>query len=108
MHRAPAPCRLHLEEESTVRAACGPDSAAADAPAPDAPPPALDFVGGVDAVLAVAEALHLTCGHQCNPAFASETARIDLLPHQRIAVYERMLRQDPRRFLLAEPNARHG
>ena len=37
-----------------------------------------------------------------------ETARIDPLPHQRIAVYERMLRQDPRRFRHAEPNARHG
>ena len=57
--------------------------------------PPLDFAGGADAVRAVAEALHLAYGHQSNPAFASETARIDPLPHQRIAVYERMLRQDP-------------
>ena len=41
-------------------------------------------------------------GHQFNPAFGSETARIDPLPHQRIAVYERMLGQDPLRFLLAD------
>ena len=67
--------------------------------APGAPgvSPPLDFAGGADAVLAVAEALHLAYGHRCNPAFASETARIDPLPHQRIAVYERMLRQDPLR-----------
>ena len=103
VRRNTRPSRLRaLEEESAARAARGPDSAAAPAPAPDAPSPALDFAGGADAVLAVAEALHLTYGHQCNPAFASETARIDPLPHQRIAVYERMLRQDPLRFLLAD------
>ena len=44
----------------------------------------------------------LAHGHQFNAAFASETARIDPLPHQRIAVYERMLPQEPLRFLLAD------
>ena len=91
-----------LAEESAARAARGPDSAAGAALDAGAAAPALDFAGGADAGLAVAEALHLTYGHQCNPAFASETARIDPLPHQRIAVYERMLRQDPLRFLLAD------
>ena len=65
-------------------------------------PPALDFAGNPNAVLAVAEAHRLAFGHQFNPAFASEISRIDPLPHQRIAVYEHMLRQDPLRFLLAD------
>ena len=64
--------------------------------------PPLDFAGNPEAVSAVAEALRLAHGHQFNPAFASETARIDPLPHQRIAVYERMLGKDPLRFLLAD------
>ena len=34
--------------------------------------------------------------------FATETSRIDPLPHQRIAVYQRMLSQSPLRFLLAD------
>ena len=67
-----------------------------------APVPALDFAAGAEAVSAVAEAWRLAHGHQFNPTFASETARIDPLPHQRIAVYERMLRQEPLRFLLAD------
>ena len=70
-------------------------------PAPSTPPP-LDFAGDPAALSAVAEAFRLAHGHQFNPAFASETARIDPLPHQRIAVCERMLRQDPLRFLLAD------
>ncbi len=68
---------------------------------PAAPPP-LDFGGAAEAVAAAAEALRLAHGHRFNPAFAAETARIDPLPHQRIAVYERMLPQDPLRFLLAD------
>ena len=62
----------------------------------------LDFAGDPAAVLLVAEAYRLAHGHQFNAAFASETARIDPLPHQRIAVYERMLAQEPLRFLLAD------
>ena len=65
-------------------------------------PPALDFDGSPKAAALVAEALRLAHGHQFNPAFAAETARIDPLPHQRIAVYERMLPRDPLRFLLAD------
>lgn len=57
--------------------------------------PPLDFAGNPEGISAVVEALRLAYGHQFNPAFASETARIDPLPHQRIAVYERMLGQDP-------------
>ena len=74
-------------------------------PAAAATPP-LDFAGNPEGVSAVAEALRLAYGHQFNPAFGSETARIDPLPHQRIAVYERMLGQDPLRFLLATTQER--
>ena len=80
---------------------------AADAPrllklsrAADAP--SLDYAGNPDAVSAVAEAYRLTFGHQFNPAFASEISRIHPLPHQRVAVYEHMLPQEPLRFLLAD------
>ena len=79
-----------------------PPAAAPAATAPAASAPALDFAGNPAAVSAVAEALRLAHGHQFNPAFAAETARIDPLPHQRIAVYDRMLPQEPLRFLLAD------
>ena len=65
-------------------------------------PPPFDLAGDPEAISAFAEALCLTHGHEFNPAFAIETARIHPLPHQRIAVYERMLVQDPLRFLLAD------
>ena len=62
----------------------------------------LDFAGDPEAVLAMADALRLSFGRQFNPAFAIETSRIHPLLHQRFAVYERMLKQDPLRFLLAD------
>ena len=61
-----------------------------------------DFTADSDVVAAVAEAARLICGHLANPAFATEVSRIDPLPHQRIAVYERMLGLFPLRFLLAD------
>ena len=64
--------------------------------------PKLDFVARPEAVAAVAEATRLSFGHLANPAFATEISSIDPLPHQRIAVYEHMLRQSPLRFLLAD------
>jgi len=88
-----------LEEELAGRQAAHLQSCAPKA-AGTAPP--LDFAGNPAAVSAVAEVLRLAHGHQFNPAFASEISRIDPLPHQRIAVYERMLRQEPLRFLLAD------
>ena len=50
----------------------------------------------------MAEATRLSYGHLLNPAFATEVSLIDPLPHQRIAVYERMLDLSPLRFLLAD------
>ncbi len=61
-----------------------------------------DFSADPDAVLAVAETHRLAYGHLFNSAFATETSLIDPLPHQRIAVYQRMLEQSPLRFLLAD------
>ena len=87
-----------MEDELVARKAAG----ESQAPRTSAATPPLDFAGNPEAVSALAEALRLAHGHQFNPAFASETARIDPLPHQRIAVYERMLGQDPLRFLLAD------
>ena len=62
----------------------------------------LDFSADPNAVSTVAEAHRLAYGHLFNPSFATETSRIDPLPHQRIAVYEHMLQQSPLRFLLAD------
>ena len=62
----------------------------------------MDFAADPEAVAAVVEAHRLTYGHLFNSAFAIETSLIDPLPHQRIAVYERMLNQAPLRFLLAD------
>ena len=85
-------------EDALATASAAPASAAA-APAPAVP---LDFAGNPDAISAVAEAVRLSHGYQFNPAFATEISRIDPLPHQRIAVYERMLPQQTLRFLLAD------
>ena len=65
-------------------------------------PPSMDFSADPEAVSAVAEAHRLASGHLVNPAFATETSLIHPLPHQRIAVYQRMLQQSPLRFLLAD------
>ena len=65
-------------------------------------PPFFDFNGDPDRLSLFVDCLRLTHGYQFNPTFASEISRIDPLPHQRIAVYEHMLRQDPLRFLLAD------
>jgi SNF2 family DNA or RNA helicase len=62
----------------------------------------LDFLGDAQALRVLVEGERLSFGHQSNPAFATEISRIDPLPHQRIAVYERMLPQPRLRFLLAD------
>jgi superfamily II DNA or RNA helicase len=53
-------------------------------------------------VRAIAEGERLSFGHLANPAFAIEISQIDPLPHQRLAVYEHMLKQERLRFLLAD------
>jgi superfamily II DNA or RNA helicase len=70
--------------------------------AKDWEPPMLDFTAKPAVVGALVEGERLSFGHLANPAFATETSNIDPLPHQRIAVYDHMLRQPRLRFLLAD------
>ncbi len=61
-----------------------------------------DFTAPPEHVKLLVEGERLSFGHLVNPAFAAETSRIDPLPHQRIAVYGRMLTRPRLRFLLAD------
>ena len=65
-------------------------------------PPVLDFTAASEVVRVLVEGERLSFGHLANPAFATEIASIDPLPHQRIAVYDYMLKQARLRFLLAD------
>ena len=65
-------------------------------------PPSLNFEGDPDAIKLVVDAHRLRNGHQFNRAFGLELSRVVPLPHQRVAVYEHMLPQNPLRFLLAD------
>jgi superfamily II DNA or RNA helicase/DNA-binding XRE family transcriptional regulator len=67
-----------------------------------AKPPLLDFTAQPDVVRVLVEGERLSFGHLANPAFATEIASIDPLPHQRIAVYDHMLKKPRLRFLLAD------
>lgn len=62
----------------------------------------MDFISNPEHVWLLAEGERLTYGALFNPAYATETALIDPLPHQRIAVYDRMLHRSRLRFLLAD------
>ncbi|MGD9727657.1 MAG: helicase-related protein, partial [Nitrospiraceae bacterium] len=66
------------------------------------PTPLLDFTAQPEIVKVLAEGERLSFGHLVNPAFATEISSIDPLPHQRIAVYDHMLKQPRLRFLLAD------
>lgn len=79
--------------------------AAESAPVPTAAPAGefrLDFLGDANALRVLVEGERLSYGHLFNPAFATEISEIDPVPHQRIAVYERMLPQSRLRYLLAD------
>lgn len=75
---------------------------------PEEPPareigtPILDFTADPEAVQALAEGERLSFGHLSNPAFATEISQIDPLPHQRIAVYDHLLKRERLRYLLAD------
>ncbi|MBR0752115.1 DUF3883 domain-containing protein [Bradyrhizobium jicamae] len=64
--------------------------------------PQIDFGADPEAVAAVAESVRLLSGHLASPTFATEISLIDPLPHQRVAVYDRILKSWPIRFLLAD------
>lgn len=63
---------------------------------------ALDFTTHAAVVRTIVEGERLSFGHLENPAFATEISNIDPLPHQRIAVYDHMLKQPRLRYLLAD------
>ena len=65
-------------------------------------PAILDFTANPEIVKVLAEGERLSFGHLMNPVFATEISNIDPLPHQRIAVYDHMLKQPRLRFLLAD------
>ena len=62
----------------------------------------IDFTADPGVVKTLVEGERLSFGHQSSATFAVEISAIDPLPHQRIAVYDRMLRQERLRFLLAD------
>ena len=64
--------------------------------------PGLSFEGDPEAIKLVVDAHRLRNGHQFNKAYGLELSRVVPLPHQRVAVYEHMLPQNPLRFLLAD------
>nr|WP_254899539.1 helix-turn-helix domain-containing protein [Methylomagnum ishizawai] len=78
------------------------DGQASNAPGPIEPVCRLDFLGNPDEVRILIEGERLSYGHLFNPSFATEISQVDPLPHQRIAVYQRMLPQSRMRFLLAD------
>ena len=96
------PARLAWRQILDLEAGLGQAGAAPELAAESTGAPPLDFTARPAVVAAVAEATRLSYGHLCNPAFATEVSLIDPLPHQRIAVYERMLGLSPLRFLLAD------
>jgi len=65
-------------------------------------PPLLDFTAEPGLIRTVVEGERLSFGHLANPTFATEISSIDPLPHQHIAVYDRMLQHARLRFLLAD------
>ncbi len=84
-----------ISGDSTAETAADDDSASLS-------PPMLDLTASPEVVRAVVEGERLSFGHLANPAFATEISSIDPLPHQRIAVYDHMLKQPRLRFLLAD------
>ena len=61
-----------------------------------------DFRAGPELVRLFVEGERLRYGHLFSPIFCTETALIDPLPHQIIAVYQTMLSQPRLRMLLAD------
>ncbi|MFL7900675.1 helicase-related protein [Azospirillum argentinense] len=64
--------------------------------------PGAAFTAPPEVIAAVTEIHRLAHGHLASPAFATEVSLIDPLPHQRIAVYDHILKSWPIRFLLAD------
>ena len=96
------PARLAWRQILDLEAAARAAAASVAPPSDSTAQVPLDFTARPAVVASVAEATRLSYGHLSNPTFATEVSLIDPLPHQRIAVYERMLGLSPLRFLLAD------
>ncbi|MBL0059007.1 MAG: DUF3883 domain-containing protein [Elusimicrobia bacterium] len=95
------PSRIYWKQLQQLEMRVTEDSASYGKPQPTSPA-ILDFTAQPDIVKVLAEGERLSFGHLMNPAFATEISSIDPLPHQRIAVYDHMLKQPRLRFLLAD------
>ena len=95
------PSQLALDKLRALAGGAAPSDAAQPNVA-DETPIRLDFLGNPNQLRVLVEGERLGYGHLVNPAFAAEISEIDPLPHQRIAVYDRMLPQPRLRFLLAD------
>ncbi len=95
---------LDLSKDNAAGVPAGQESenAAPAKPPLSAEPPLLDFTAKPEVVRVLVEGERLSFGHLANPAFATEISSIDPLPHQRLAVYDRMLKHPRLRFLLAD------
>ena len=62
----------------------------------------LDFSANPEVVRLVAEGERLGLGHLFNPVFATEISLVHPLPHQRVAVYDYLLKEARLRFMLAD------
>ncbi|MFA4943393.1 MAG: helicase-related protein [Lentisphaeria bacterium] len=90
------------KDEGDKERAAGSGGAEPEPPPCTAEPPLLDFTAKPEVVRVLVEGERLSFGHLANPTFATEISSIDPLPHQRIAVYDRMLPHARLRFLLAD------
>lgn len=95
-----APQRGHVAQIHALVAKKKP--VADEVPTMKASVPSLNFEGDPEAVKLVVEATRLQNGHLFNKAFGLEISRVVPLAHQRIAVYEHLLPQNPLRYLLAD------
>jgi transcriptional regulator with XRE-family HTH domain len=68
----------------------------------------LDFAADPQQLRVLVEGERLSYGHLFNPAFAAEISEVHPLPHQRLAVYERMLPLSRLRFMLADDAGSSG
>jgi SNF2 family DNA or RNA helicase len=95
------PSRLYWTHLKQLEMSVGEESAPYGQPQ-EMPSAILDFTAQPEIVKVLAEGERLSFGHLMNPTFATEISSIDPLPHQRIAVYDHMLKQSRLRFLLAD------
>jgi SNF2 family DNA or RNA helicase len=96
------PSQLSWHQLRQLETDSGEESTPIPSQGPEQPAPPLDFTANPEIVKVLAEGERLCFGHLVNSTFGTEISKIDPLPHQRIAVYDHMLKQPRLRFLLAD------